>query len=404
MAFTSYTVGNLLLKNRIVRSATYEGAADRDGYPTQSYLSLYRTLARNNAGMIITGFSFVGEDGRAMQTAQAGIDAEDKIDLYKRACDEVHKYSTPFIIQLAHTGRQTLRQITGSPLLSSSHKSSVYFRQKPRLAGREEIEQIIEQFARSAFLAKKAGFDGIQLHAAHGYLLHQFLLPETNMLKNEYAPDLRTGLGTKLIEDIFDRIKDRCGKDFPVMIKISGNHDLAKNFFPEKFDSLIRFLDTKNFDAIEISYGTMDHALNIFRGEMDPELVLQYNPIFKTANSLKKHLSLLYIKKFIAPKFKLFSPAYNLIYSERAKKLTKIPIISVGGFRSKREIESAIDCNKTDLAGLSRPFICEPDFVNKLINTSGNYISLCTNCNRCVFMCDSGRPTACYKEKPKFKF
>ncbi|MGE5679842.1 MAG: NADH:flavin oxidoreductase [Bacillota bacterium] len=397
--FTGYNIGTLKLKNRIIRSATYEGAADENGFPGKRYFTMYKTLAQNNIGMIITGFAFISQTGRAMQTLQAGIDSELKIDHYKKVTDEIHKYQTPVVMQVAHTGRQTLKKVTGSQPLSSTSKKSVYFRQKPQLINERQTEEIIDQFVYSAGLAKAAGFDGIQLHAAHGYLLHQFLLPETNTLKTKYGIDKHTGIGTKIIEEIFDRIKEKCGSLFPVLIKISGDHDLSQNFYPEKFDHLIRFIDRKGFDAIEISYGTMDYAVNIFRGDLDIDLIFNRNPIFKTKSRLRRQFSELFMKIFIASKFIKYSPAYNLKYAQRAKSLTSIPIITVGGFRSKKEIENAIESNMADLVSLSRPFICEPDFVQKLIMSADDYTSQCRNCNKCVFMCDSGKPTVCYSKR-----
>ena len=399
MIFSEYKLGNLQLKNRIVRSATYEGACDVNGYPEISYSRIYRTLAKNEVGMIITGFAFISKAGRAMQTRQAGIDKKDKIEYYQKVTDEVHKFGCRIIMQIAHTGRQTLEKVTTTHLLSSTTKPSIYFRQKPKLITDNEIEEIVVQFADSAYWAKEAGFDGVQLHSAHGYLLHQFLLPETNKLNNNFGIDSQSGLGTVLLSEIFDRIKMRCGESFPVLVKISGDHNLSKNFYPEQFDNFIRFLNQKRFDAIEISYGTMDYALNIFRGDIDFDKVFTYNPIYKTDSNLKKKISEFFLKKFIRPKFKRFSPAYNLQYSERAKTITDIPIISVGGFRTKYEIESAIKNNCADLVALSRPFICEPDFAKKIMETPGDYASQCKNCNDCVFMCDSGRVTTCYSKK-----
>ncbi|HUX92818.1 MAG TPA: NADH:flavin oxidoreductase [Ignavibacteriaceae bacterium] len=394
--FIETKVGNLHLKNRIVRSATYEGAADRNGYPGPKYFSMYKLLAKNNVGMIITGFSFVSQTGRAMQQSQSGIDSKDKIEFFRKITKAVHKYDCPIIMQLAHSGRQTLKQETLTSPISSTTKRSIYFREKPKLISREEIDKVIEQFKNSACFAKEAGFDGVQLHAGHGYLLHQFILPETNSLANEFGIDESTGIGTKLIDVIFDKIKESCGDLFTILIKISGSHNLSDNFYSAKFDYLIKFLDTKKFDAIEISFGTMDYPLNIFRGELNTELVFQYNPIFKTKNILKRKIYTCLINKIIAPKFIGFSPMYNLHFAERAKKMTDIPIISVGGFRSKKEIEYAISNRMTDLVSLSRPFICEPDFVNKMLHADDDYKSKCKNCNKCVFMCDSGRVTTCY--------
>ncbi len=396
--FNSYKIGGLTLRNRIVRSATFEGAADEKGYPNSKYMTLYKSVAEKQIGMIITGFAFVSGNGRAMQWAQAGIDTSKKILSYRKITDEVHKHDVPIILQIAHSGRQTIKKVTNSKIISSTKKSSVYFRQKPSLINDSEIKEVIGQFTNAAYLAMEAGFDGVQLHAAHGYLLHQFLLPETNVLRNKYGIDKETQLGTKLLEEIFDSIKARCGTSFPVLIKISGGHNLGSNFFPDQFDNLIRFLDGKHFDAIEISYGTMDYAVNIFRGDLNLELVFKHNPIFLTDNPIKKYLMKLYINTFISPKFIDFSPAYNLRYAERAKQLTSIPVISVGGFRCKSEIENAINNKQADLVGMARPFICEPDFAEKLAATDGDYKSRCINCNKCVFMCDSGKPTNCYSK------
>lgn len=394
--FIEAKIGKLLLKNRIVRSATYEGASDKNGYPNQKYFSTYKTLAKNNVGMIITGFSFVSRIGRAMQPCQAGIDLKDKIKFYRQITDEVHKYNCPIIMQLAHSGRQTLKSETLSTPKSSTTKRSIYFREKPKLISQNEIELVIEQFKNSACFAEEAGFDGVQLHAGHGYLLHQFILPETNILGNEFGIDKSTGIGIKLLDVIFDHIKDNCGSSFPVLIKISGDHNLSNNFYPAKFDSLIKFLDEKQFDAIEISYGTMDYPLNIFRGDLDVKIIFKYNPIFKTENKFKRKIYKTLINKLIVPKFIGFSPMYNLHFAERAKKITSIPVISVGGFRSKQEIEFAISNKLTDFVSLARPFICEPDFVNKMLQAEDDYKSKCKNCNKCVFMCDSGRVTTCY--------
>jgi len=394
--FSGKNIGKLHLKNRIIRSATYEGASDSYGIPTKKYLSIYETLAKNEVGMLITGFSFVSKQGKAMQAAQSGIDSEEKIKHFLKITNAVHNYDCPIIMQLAHTGRQTLESETGTIPVSCTSKKSVYFRQKPRIITHEEINDVISQFANSAVYAKEAGFDGVQLHAGHGYLLHQFLLHETNILTNEFGIDESTGFGTKIIDAIIDNIKEKCGSDFPVLIKISGNHDLSNNNHNDRFENLIGFLDSKRFSAIEISYGTMDFPLNIFRGELNLDSVFRNNPIFKTDSKIKRFVSEQYIKKIIQPKFKEFSPMYNLGFAERAKKITDIPIISVGGFRTGKEMEFAISKGKTDFVSLSRPFICEPDFVLKLKNSDGCYQSKCKNCNECVFMCDSGKVTACY--------
>jgi 2,4-dienoyl-CoA reductase-like NADH-dependent reductase (Old Yellow Enzyme family) len=139
----------------------------------------------------------------------------------------------------------------------------------------------------------------------------------------------------------------------------------------------------------------MDYALNIFRGDMNLPLLWEHNPLFKTRSRSRRAFYAMYIRRYITPRLRPYASMYNLEYAETAKTLTDIPIISVGGFRSRTEMESAITAKKTDLIGLSRPFICEPDLARQMMRED-NYVSACTNCNRCVFMCDAGRVTRCY--------
>lgn len=393
--FQDIKIGNMLIPNRIVRSATYEGMADLNGFVGDNYLKLYESLAKSQVGMMITGFAFISQQGRAMQRNQVGIDNFDKVDSLRKVTDAVHKYDSKIIQQIAHTGRQTIMSVTGERVISSTNKASIYFRQKPGKASLDDMNFIIQQFAQSAYLSKISGFDGVQIHAAHGYLIHQFLLSTVNTLKNEFGIDNATGLGTLFLDKIIDEIRTKCGSDYPILVKISGDHDLDGNFYPNKFQNLIKFLDSKNISAIEISYGTMDYAINIFRGKMDYNLIFKYNPLFRTGSVILKVLYKLLLQRFIASKTIKFKPMYNLDYAKEAKKFTKIPIISVGGFRTKEDIEFALKYNYADMISLSRPFIAEPDFMNKLKESNGNYRSRCTNCNKCVFMCDSCEPTMC---------
>ena len=392
--FSQITIGNLSLKNRLVRSATYEGAADSNGVPGDNYLSIYGELARNDVGMIITGFTYVSRSGRAMQPFQAGLDNREKIRSFRRVTDEVHQHSCPIIVQLAHAGRQTLASVTGVRPVSSTSKRSLYFREKPHKLRVREVYEIAEQFATCAMYAQEAGFDGVQLHAAHGYLIHQFVLQDINRLTHEFGVDAVTGIGTRFLDEIIDRTRMKCGAAFPILVKMSGNTDYSNNFYPVQFTNLLRYLNSKRVAAIEISYGTMDYALNIFRGDMNLPLLWKHNPLFKTTSRLRRALYTMYIRRYIMPKLQPYSSMYNLKYAETAKTLTDIPIVSVGGFRSRNEMESVIAAKKSDLIGLSRPFNCEPDFARKLMQV-GNYTSACTNCNRCVFMCDAERVTRC---------
>lgn len=401
LLFSGIQIGSLALRNRIVRSATYEGAADTDGAPGESYLRMYEQLGAMHIGLIITGFVYVSREGRAIQPLQAGMDSRENITAYRRVTDAVHRGGAPIIAQLAHTGRQTRRSVTGVRPFSSTRRRSLYFRERPRLLGRKDALEIALRFVRAATLAREAGFDGVQLHAAHGYLLHQLLLPDVNRLANEYGINRATGIGTELADRIIDSIREACGEDFPILVKISGETDYRRDFYPEHFDRFIEWLHGKRVAAIEISYGTMDYALNIFRGDVPVELALRHNPLFQTRSRLLRAGIEYYFRHKMLPVFIPFTPMYNLVYAARAKTLTDIPIITVGGARAKSEMEEAIALGKTDLVAMSRPFLREPDIVIRMEQAAGDYHSPCENCNHCVLMCDAGRLTKCYKRYPK---
>lgn len=394
--FEQADIGGIRFRNRIIRSATYEGSCDGNGFPTLGYYDTYEKLAGSGAGGIITGFAYVSKEGRAMHAAQAGIDARDKIAGFRILTERVHRHGCPVILQIAHTGRQTIQRMTGLPVRGSSRKRSVYFREKPLPFTTSEVYEVARNFADAACYARESGFDGVQVHAAHGYLVHQFLLAGINDRNDEFGIDPVTGIGSAFLENLIASIREKCGNDFPVFVKISGGIHDEHHFNNSHFMALIGVLDRIRVDAIEISYGTMDYPFNIFRGEVPVQLILSKNPLFKTRNPARRMLNKAIIDHWFRPRLLPFSPVYNLGFAMQAKKLTRIPLISVGGFRNAKEIDETIASGTADLVSLCRPFLAEPDIVLKMKNDR-EYKSKCTSCNYCAVMCDSGEPTKCYK-------
>jgi 2,4-dienoyl-CoA reductase-like NADH-dependent reductase (Old Yellow Enzyme family) len=393
--FEEAHIGSVRLKNRIIRSATFEGAADPNGFPTASYYSIYKKLATRGVAAVITGFTYILPEGRAMHPGQAGCDSMEKLKAFSLLTEMLHEHDCKAFLQIAHTGRQTLKSVTGAQPVGVSAKKSAYFNEKPLVLTNAKIYGIIESFGRAAFLAKKAGFDGVQLHAAHGYLIHQFLLSSVNNRVDEFEPDPTTQVGTLFLQEIIENIRHKCGNDFPILVKISASDDYRQPFSQDQFMHLIRFLDEMKVSAIEISYGTMDAPFNIFRGDFPEESILAENGIYKHKNTLYKWIARKLIFPSMKKKFFALKPMYNLPYALLARQITRIPLIVVGGFRSGSEISHAIRNCGIDFVSMCRPFIAEPDLVMKL-KANPQYESKCISCNQCAVMCDSSNSTRCY--------
>ncbi len=403
-ALQAAEIGGLVVKNRIIRSATYEGRCDSGGFPDESYRDLYVELARNDVGAMITGFAYVTSAGRAMQPRQAGIESESKIRHFQDVTGLVHALGSRIFMQLAHAGRQTSSRATGEEAVGPSRRMSPYFRQRPRAIATDEALRIVEQFADAAFRAMRAGFDGVQLHAAHGYLIHQFLSPAVNTRTDMFAVEEESHLGTRFLDLIIDRTRQKCGRQFPILVKISGGDDERNGISEARFIRLVHFLDAKRVAAIEISYGTMDRPLNIFRGASVPlDAILECNPRYRVRRWAWRPVWKALAAPLVLRGIKPFTPTYNLRYAELAKRHSSVPIISVGGFRSAREIEWAITTGKADFVGLCRPLLCEPHFVQRLEHDT-SCVSKCISCNVCAVFCDTQNPTRCHRREATHEY
>ncbi len=191
-----------------------------DGVPTEKLIKLYEELAENNVGLIITGYTYVTKEGMQLPN-KMGLDNDDNFDHFKRLVERVHIKNGLIAVQLVHAGGQANRKSSGLKPIAPSAITFPTFQEVPAEMTKSDIERVIECFAMSAKRAKEAGFDFVQLHGAHGYLINQFLSPLTNKRINEYGGSFENR--SSFLKDVVLRIKDVVGSDYTLMIKLNGD-------------------------------------------------------------------------------------------------------------------------------------------------------------------------------------
>ena len=343
--FTPFENGDLKLKNRIVRSATAEGMAE-NGFVTDELIELYKRLADGGAGMIITGFMYVRDDGRAMPK-MTGISRDEFVEGLKKLVSDVKSVDRDvfFVAQIAHAGRQT----TVCPPVAPSAVFDPSINVMPRELSKEEIEKIIEDFKNAVIRAEKAGFDAVQLHCAHGYLLSEFLSPHTNRRNDEY------GDGVRVVLEIIERAREK--SRIPILIKMN-----ACDFVPGGLE-----LE----DSIEIAKRLSEHlsAIEVSGGMYESFYHMRYNVV-----SQKVHRS---------------GEAYFAKYAIAIKRAVERPVIAVGGIRSIDVAEKLLE--SVDLVAMSRPLIRDPYLPRHWTKSD------CISCNRCLNAVSAGEKLMCYK-------
>ena len=218
ISFTPVSLKKLKIINPFIRSATCEYLADEDGRPGKRFLELYKKLAKGNIGIIITGYAYVLPNGKS-NPGQSGIYSDHLIPSWKEVTKVVK--DSLFLMQIVHGGRQVRSKSSPGPIWAPSAVPDPVFKTNPMEMKVSQIEEVIDAFVKAAVRAQKSGFDGIQLHAAHGYLLSQFLSPYTNRRTDRYGGN--QGNRTRIVVEIINGIKTKVNNPFVVSAKVNGS-------------------------------------------------------------------------------------------------------------------------------------------------------------------------------------
>lgn len=362
--FEETTINGMTLRNRMVRSATWEGMCEQDGRPTERLINCYKDLAKGGIGLIISGYAFVRLDGKN-NPGQMGIHTDNFADDYKKMTKAVHEAGGKIAVQLVHGGGQSNAEIAGRQPFAPSAVKVNQFPEMPAELTRDEISKIITAFGEAARRARSWGADAIQLHGAHGFLINQFLSPLTNRRTDEYGGSIENR--SRFLLEVYRNVRETVGADYPVLIKLNASDHVDGGLEIDDSVYAAKKLAEAGINAIEVSAGTSASG--------------EKSPVRRKINKSEKE-------------------AYNLKLARRIKEAVSCLLMVVGGFRSYRVAEKAIRDSCMDYISMARPLIREPGLANRWLQGDRKR-AMCISCNKCFMPGREEGGIYCVIEKKK---
>lgn len=322
------------IKNRFFKSAMSEQLGDAQHNPSKGLARLYGTWARGGIGLLVTGNVMVDRSALG-EPKNVVLDELSDLSAFERWAAQAKRNNTQVWMQLNHPGKQIPKFLNKEPVAPSAISLENGLQSAfntPRALKAKEIEAIVERFATAARLAKESGFDGVQIHGAHGYLVSQFLSPRHNQRKDEWGGSLENRM--RFVRAVYRAIRAQVGAEFPVGIKLNSADYMKGGFGPEESMAVVKALSEEGIDLIEVSGGTYE----------SPSMVGH-----RVKASTQKR------------------EAYFLEYAEQVRALVDTPLVVTGGFRSGEAMQEALSSGATDMIGLARPLAVDPELPNKIL-------------------------------------
>ena len=362
MIFENTTINGLELRNRLVRSATWEGLGDPDGGVNDRLIDVYRELSDGGVGLIITGYMAVRGEGR-QQATQLLVDHDRCIPGLAELADAVHEHGGRVVAQIVHCGGQANREATGVDPLAPSAVASPGYPEVPRELSPDDINTLVASFALAARRLKDAGYDGVQLHGAHGYLMSQFLSPARNRRRDRWGGTVENR--SRFTLEVFRAVRALVGPEWPVMIKLNANDFLEGSTTEEDSTFLAAALAEAGIDAIEVSGGTGGSGkLGAARSKIETQA----------------------------------DEAYFLPQADAIREAAPgVPIMLVGGVRSLERMEPILDSGSADYFSMCRPLIREPGLPNRWAEGDRSRAK-CVSCSGCYGPARKGEGIRCVQE------
>lgn len=347
------SLARMSLRNRIMRSATAERLSEPDGTPLPELAESMAVLARGEVGLIVLGHTFVRPDGKASR-GMAGLWRDDQIPAFSRIASAVHREGGAIAVQINHAGRQGNPQFTGSQLVAPSCLDEGESTPAARALEAEEIPSLICSYAQAARRVQEAGFDAVQIHAAHGYLIGQFLSPHANRRTDDWGGSIERR--AEFLRQVAAAVRAQVGEDYPVLVKLGLADFIEGGLTLEDGLQVAGMLEGMGIDLVEISGGA------------------------GSGNSRERVRA-------------LEDEGYFVPWARLVRQRTPLPLAVVGGMRSLSLMQAVLDEGAADLISLSRPLIREPDLPRKFrLGLSDQ--ATCISCNLCSK--NNQEPTRCW--------
>jgi 2,4-dienoyl-CoA reductase-like NADH-dependent reductase (Old Yellow Enzyme family) len=327
-----------ILSNRIAKSAMSENLSNKYNEPTPILIEVYKKWAQSGAGLLITGNIMI--DSKAIgEPRNVVVENRKNFEMLKQWAESVKGTNTHLWAQINHPGRQAMRQINSDlkapsavPLKSGGRKDTT--KKIPIALNESQILAIIEAFGNTAIILKDAGFSGIQIHGAHGYLISQFLSPYSNVRSDKWGGSLENR--ARFVIEVYRKIRARVGSSFPIGIKLNSADFQKGGFSEDESMEVVKILSKEGIDLIEISGGTYEAPAMMGKRK----------------------------------KSTIIREVYFMDYIEKARKITNTPLMLTGGFRTTSVMKDAIASNQLDVIGIARPFAVYPNIGNEIFNES----------------------------------
>ena len=388
MLFSPIKIGNLEIKNRIVMAPMCMGFGQFDGRVTEAMKNHYVERAKGGVGLIITEITRVNDITGAASFGQLGLSHDYQIEPLRQMVDEIHSYGAKIMVELHHPGRQNLGLMIGTVPLSvacdkimgnaysklltgaiippgkklqdkdivprtvapSKCEKSKMAESVNRALTKHGIKKLVRQFVDAAVRAKRAGCDGVELHAAHGYLIQQFLSPFTNRRNDEYGGSLENRM--RFLNEIIDGIRAECGKDFPVLVRLSVDEmydkigEKGKGYGLDEGLKMAKALSDRGIDAIDVSSASYD----TFNYWLEPTT---------------------------------FECGWRKNLAAEVKKVVDIPVLAANLIRSPEQAEQQLEDGIQDMISLGRPLLADPHWAQKVKDGEQDTVKRCICCLYC---------------------